>query len=193
MERERWQQIDRIFEAALAQPADERAAFLEKACAGDTELRAEVESLIAHEEAQGFLETPAFQEATRVLAADARHSLIGQTIGSYQILESLGAGGMGEVYLALHPRTNRKVALKLLPATFMRDEQRVKRFQQEARTVLALNHPNIVTVYDIEQVGQAHLIALAREAFETGGDEPGHCCGVRGFHAGAKRVHPIDH
>ena len=105
------------------------------------------------------MEAPAFQDATRVLAEDARNSLIGQTIGSYQILESLGAGGMGEVYLALHARTNRKVALKLLPATFMRDEQRVQRFQQEARTVLALNHPNIVTVYDIEQAGEAHLIA----------------------------------
>jgi serine/threonine protein kinase/Tol biopolymer transport system component len=159
MDRERWQQIDQIFEAALARPASERAAFLGEACAGDAELRAEIESLIAHEEAEGFMEAPAFEDAARVLAADARHSLIGQTLGSYQILESLGAGGMGEVYLALHVRTNRKVALKLLPAAFMKDQQRVRRFQQEARTVLALNHPNIVTVYDIEQVDDTHLIA----------------------------------
>jgi serine/threonine protein kinase len=159
MDRERWQQIDQIFEAALARPAPERAEFLDDACAGDAGLRAEVESLIIHESADGFLEDPAVQDATRVLAEDARSSLIGQTVGSYQILESLGAGGMGEVYLALHVRTNRKVALKLLHATFMKDEHRVQRFQQEARTLLALNHPNIVTVYDTEQAGDAQLIA----------------------------------
>lgn len=159
MDRERWQQIDRIFEAALARPAGERAAFLDQACAGNAELRAEVESLIAHEDPGDFMEAPPFQDATHVLAEDARNSLIGQTIGSYQILKSLGAGGMGEVYLALHVRTSRKVALKLLPATFVKDDQRVQRFQQEARTVLALNHPNIITVYDIEQVGEVHLIA----------------------------------
>ena len=159
MDRERWQQIDQIFEAALARPAPERAEFLDGACAGDAGLRAEVESLIDHEKADGFLADPAVQDATRVLAEDAQHSLIGQTIGSYQILESLGAGGMGEVYLALHVRTNRKVALKLLHASFMKDEHRVQRFQQEARTLLALNHPNIVTVYDIEQAGDAQLIA----------------------------------
>ena len=159
MNRERWQQIDQIFEAALARPASERAAFLGEACAGDAELRAEVESLIAHEEAEGFMEAPAFEDAARVLVENARDSLIGHTLGAYQILERLGAGGMGEVYLALHTRTNRKVALKLLPAVFMKDQQRVRRFQQEARTVLALNHPNIVTVYDIEQVDDTHLIA----------------------------------
>jgi serine/threonine protein kinase/Tol biopolymer transport system component len=159
MDQERWQQIDQIFEAALARPAPERAEFLDDACAGDANLRAEVESLILHERADDFLEEPAVQDATRVLAENSRSSLIGQTIGSYQILESLGAGGMGEVYLALHVRTNRKVALKLLHATFMKDEHRVQRFQQEARTLLALNHPNIVTVYDIEQAGDAQLIA----------------------------------
>jgi serine/threonine protein kinase/Tol biopolymer transport system component len=159
MDRERWQQIDLIFETALARPADERAQFLDEACAGDAELRAQVESLIAHEQAEGFLEGPAFHDAARVLAEDARHLLVGQSISSYQILSRLGVGGMGEVYLALHSRTNRKVALKLLPAVFMKDQQRVQRFQQEARTVLALNHPNIVTVYDIEQAGETPLIA----------------------------------
>ena len=159
MDRERWQKIDSLFEAALARPANERAAFLDQACAGDAELRAEVESLLAHESVEDFMEDPVFPDAARVLSTAARNSLIGQTIGEYQVLESLGAGGMGEVYLALHLRTNRKVALKLLPAGFMGDKQRVQRFQQEARAVLALNHPNIVTVYDIEQAGDTHLIA----------------------------------
>ena len=102
---------------------------------------------------------PASDDAARLLAEDETDALDGQTIGSYQILEKIGAGGMGEVYLALHAKTKRKVALKLLPAHFAGDEQRVRRFQQEARAVLALNHPNIVTVYDIEQAGDTNLIA----------------------------------
>jgi serine/threonine protein kinase/Tol biopolymer transport system component len=159
MNPERWQKIDALFEAALARPAAERPAFLDQVCAGDAELRAELESLLAHESAEDFLKDPVFQDAARVLSENARHALVGKIVGSYQILESLGAGGMGEVYLALHLRTNRKVALKLLPATFMSDAQRVQRFQQEARTVLALNHPNIVTVYDFEQAGENHLMA----------------------------------
>jgi serine/threonine protein kinase/Tol biopolymer transport system component len=159
MNPERWQKIDALFEAALARPAAERAAFLDQVCAGDAELRAELESLVAHDSAEDFMEDPVFEDAARVLSENARHSLAGEILGSYQILESLGAGGMGEVYLALHLRTNRKVALKLLPATFMKDAQRVQRFQQEARTVLALNHPNIVTVYDFEQAGENHLMA----------------------------------
>src|SRR5438067_1333212 len=82
------------------------------------------------------------------------HSLAGQTVGPYKLIEKIGAGGMGEVYLALHQRTARKVALKILPARFTGDEQRVRRFRQEAQAVLALNHPGIVTVYDIEQIGE---------------------------------------
>src|SRR5256714_5935031 len=87
------------------------------------------------------------------------HSLAGQTVGPYKLIEKIGAGGMGEVYLALHQRTARKVALKILPARFTGDEQRVRRFRQEAQAVLALNHPGIVTVYDIEQIGDMHVIA----------------------------------
>ena len=159
MDRERWQQVDTIFKSALEREPVERARFLDEACAGDAALREEVESLIAHDETASFMETPASDDAARLLAADETDALVGQTIGSYQILEKIGAGGMGEVYLALHAKTKRKVALKLLPAHFAGDEQRVRRFQQEAHAVLALNHPNIVTVYDIEQAGDTHLIA----------------------------------
>jgi hypothetical protein len=161
MDRERWRQIDMIFKAALELPAGERAAFLERACAGDEALRAEVESLIAHDREGGPLEEPAFEEATRLLAAEREReqSLAGKIIGPYRIVSRIGAGGMGEVHLAVHERTGRKVALKLLPAHLMQDEQRVRRFQQEARAVLALNHPNIVTVYDIEQADGACVIA----------------------------------
>jgi serine/threonine-protein kinase len=115
-----------------------------------------VESLIAHDQAPGFMDVPAFQDATCIFKTDSQ---IGQALGPYKILEQIGSGGMGEVYLALHERTNRKVALKLLSPYLIKDEQRAWRFQQEAQAVLALNHPNIVTIYDIGQAGDAHFIA----------------------------------
>lgn len=159
MDRESWQKIDRIFEAALALPNDERSDFLDQACAGDEGLRKEVETLLAHDRAESFLDTSASAEAARLLAAGKPEALTGQTVGPYQIQKMLGAGGMGEVYLALHRRTNRKVALKLLPASNASDKERVKRFRQEAHTLLALNHPNIVTIYDIEELGDTNIIA----------------------------------
>jgi serine/threonine protein kinase/Tol biopolymer transport system component len=161
MNRERWQKVDMIFKAALELPEEERAAFVERACAGDEELRAEVLSLIEHDREMSMLERPTAEEATRLLAADAEkeRSLAGKTFGPYRVVSRLGAGGMGEVHLALHERTGRKVALKLLHARHVGDVQRVRRFQQEARAVLALNHPNIVTVYDIEQSDGEFVIA----------------------------------
>ena len=159
MDRERWQQIDTIFKSALECAPSERAAFLEQACRSDTILRREVESLIAHDQAQSFMADPAFADASRLLTQDRTGSLLGEALGPYKILGQIGAGGMGEVYLALHATTNRKVALKLLPSYFIKDEQRAWRFQQEACAVLALNHPNIVTLYDIGQADDIHFIA----------------------------------
>lgn len=159
MDRERWQQIDTIFKSALERAPFERAAFLDEACRSDAVLRSEVESLIAHDQAGSFMDDPAFEDATRLLTQDRTGSLVGQTLGPYKILRQIGAGGMGEVYLALHASTNRKVALKLLSPYLIKDEQRAWRFQQEARAVLALNHPNIVTIYDIGQAGDIHFIA----------------------------------
>ncbi len=157
MDRERWQQIDAIFKSALERAPSERDAFLKEVCRNDATLRSEVESLIAHDQAGSFMDDPAFADATRLL--DRTTARRGQALGPYQILEQIGEGGMGEVYLALHARTNRKVALKLLSPSFIKDEHRAWRFQQEARAVLALNHPNIVTVYDIGQAGGIHFIA----------------------------------
>lgn len=159
MDRERWQQIDLIFKSALERAPSERAVFLDEACRSDATLRSEVESLIAHDQAGSFMDDPAFGDATRLLMLNRTSSLRGQTLGPYKILEQIGAGGMGEVYLALHESTNRKVALKLLSPYFMKDEQRAWRFQQEARAVLALNHPNIVTIYDIGETDGIHFIA----------------------------------
>ena len=160
MDPERWRQIDTLFKSALELPTGERAAFVERACAGDEALRAEVLALVAHDRS-GFLDEPLPGEAARVLVAESERSLslAGHAVGPYRVVSRLGAGGMGEVYLAVHERNGRQVALKLLPPHHSLDEQRVRRFRQEARAVLRLNHPNIVTVYDIEQAGGRSVIA----------------------------------
>jgi serine/threonine protein kinase len=157
---ERWQQIDRVLQAALARPADERTAFLIEACGGDDHLRKEVESLLAFEgPARQLLETPPAELAADVVAQAHSEAMIGRTIGSYRIVRRIGAGGMGEVYLAEDRRLGRQVALKLLPAFFTQDPERVRRFQQEARAASALNHPNILTIYEIGETNNIHFIA----------------------------------
>src|SRR3989449_4168855 len=83
----------------------------------------------------------------------------GTNIGHYKVIETLGAGGMGEVYLARDTRLGRKIALKFLSAEFTKDEERVRRFQQEARAASALNHPNLITIFEIGQVESVHFIA----------------------------------
>src|SRR2546426_10170801 len=131
--------MDEIFQAALALPSEQRAAYLDQACAGDHELRAEVESLISSYERSGsFIEQPAIEVDASVVAGPLTGAMVGESIGHYQIIEPLGSGGMGEVYLASDTRMDRKVALKLLPRFFTEDHERVRRFQQEARAALAL-------------------------------------------------------
>src|SRR5262245_32918611 len=167
MRPERWRQIDRLYQAALERDATRRGAFLDEACAGDEELRREVESLLAaHEkakEAEDFLNQPALQVAAQAIADDHAQSLAPRKHGRYQILSLLGRGGMGEVYLAEDPRLGRKLALKLLPQEFTLDRERVQRFKQEARAASGLNHPNIITIFEIDQVqteaGGVHFIA----------------------------------
>src|SRR6266581_1043820 len=160
---ERWQQLDRLFHSALERAPEERAAFLDQACAGDQQLRREVEVLItSHERAGSFIEKPALEVEAWSLAnqrGDAgAESMLGKTVGGYRVLAPLGAGGMGEVYLAQDTVLGRKVALKLLPAYFTKDPERLRRFEQEARSASALNHPNIVTVHEIGQDGAFHFI-----------------------------------
>ncbi len=160
MKPERWPQIERIYLAALEREASERTAFLAQACAGDDELRREVESLLAcQKESEDFIEAPAMAVAAGLLANDQTQFTTGQKLGHYQIMTRLGAGGMGEVYLARDERLGRKVALKLLPTRFTQDADRVRRFEQEARAASALNHPNILTIYEIGRVDNTHFIA----------------------------------
>ena len=165
---ERWQQIESVFHAALERQPEERAAFLDQACGSDVPLRKEVEAL---------LETDAEQESAvglipSLVAADwisegENKRLVGQVIGRHRVLAPLGSGGMGDVYLAEDSTLGRKVALKLLPAQFTRDPERLRRFAQEARSASALNHPNIITIYEIGQWEETQFIAMEYIEGET--------------------------
>jgi len=160
MKPERWQHLDQLFHDALERKPVERAAFLDEACAGDESLRKQVEALLAaHAEAGSFIESPALEVEARSLVGDQDASVVGQTIGHYTLNCSIGVGGMGEVYLAHDNVLGRKVALKLLPAYFTKDSDRLRRFEQEARAASALNHPNIVTIHEIGHDGSFHFIA----------------------------------
>src|SRR5436190_7950998 len=156
----RFQTIEEIFLAALEQEPDQVSAFLDTACEGDVVLRREVEALLASDQRAGrFIETSSVGLATKVIQNQQADSLVGRTIGHYKISESIGTGGMGEVYLATDITAGRKAALKLLPLRFTGDAERLKRFQQEAHAVVGLNHPNILTVYEIGEDHSSNYIA----------------------------------
>jgi serine/threonine protein kinase/lipoprotein NlpI len=156
----RFQTIEEVFRAALDKEPDQIDAFLDTACAGDEVLRREVEALLAsRQRAASFIETSAVGLAAKIIQNGQADSLIGQTIGHYKISESIGTGGMGDVYLATDMTAGRKAALKILPMRFTGDAERLKRFQREARAVVGLNHPNIVTVYEIGEDHSTHYIA----------------------------------
>src|SRR5437773_9315230 len=156
----RFQTIEQVFLAALEQEPDQVSAFLDTACEGDAVLRREVEALLASDQRAGrFIERSTVGLATKIIENRQAHSLVGQTIGHYKISEPIGTGGMGEVYLATDVIAGRKAALKLLPLRFTGDTGRLNRFQHEAHAVVALNHPNILTVYEIGEDHSIHYIA----------------------------------
>src|SRR6476659_3918296 len=156
----RFQTIEKIFVAALDQEPDQVSAFLDTACDGDAVLRREVEALLASDQRAGrFIETSSVGLATKVIQNQQADSLVGRMMGHYKISKRIGAGGMGEVYLATDITAGRKAALKLLPARFTGNAERLTRFQQEARAVVGLNHPNILTVYEIGEHHSIHYIA----------------------------------
>ncbi len=160
MKSEHPNRIEQLFQSALDLAPEQRSAFLDKGCAGDEELRRDVESLLAaHHQAGDFIEDSASDVAAGLLAeGSSPSSLVGRAIGQYEILACIGAGGMGDVYLATD-KMGRKVALKLLKPRLSNDQQGVARFLREAQAVLSLNHPNIVTVYDIGLDDETHYIA----------------------------------
>src|SRR3989449_5900403 len=157
---ERYRQIDQIFQAALGLEPGQRAAYLDEACSGDEKLRQEVESLITSDEGGlSFIDEPAFEMAARVLASDESALTAGERIDRYEVVSLLGSGGMGEVYLAHDEKLDRKIALKLLPSHFTANEERLRRFQQEARAASALNHPNIITIHELVEIDGQQFIA----------------------------------
>jgi serine/threonine protein kinase len=156
----RFQTIEEIFRAALDQEPDRVGAFLDTACEGDEPLRRKVEALLAsHQRPGSFIETSAVALATRIIENEQADLLVGRAIGHYKISERIGTGGMGDVYLATDITAGRKAALKLLPTRFTGNAERLTRFQQEARAVVGLNHPNILTVYEIGEDHSTHYIA----------------------------------
>ena len=167
MKPERWQELSKIFEAAKSLNEPARAVYLQEECGGDDLLRSEVERLIeSHKkaEAESFISRPAVDEAAIVLnsnvSEDQSDSLDeNQQFGSYLIQKKLGAGGMGEVYLARDQRLDRTVALKILPVSVANDKRRMQRFRQEARVASSLNQPNILTIYEFGEIDSLSFIA----------------------------------
>jgi len=160
MDQKRWQQIEELLQHALDLDPADRFLFLEKGCAGDSELLQEVQELLSNEErARSFIETPAAAyvapQKTQVLPA----LTIGERISHYRIEALAGSGGMGEVYKAQDEILKRTVALKMLPVEFSSDSSRVRRFEIEAFAASKLNHPNIITIFEITQVNGMPFIA----------------------------------
>ncbi len=165
---ERYERLGQLYHAALEVEPESRASFLGGACGSDEELRREVELLLAaHQKVGNYFAAPALEVAAGLVAKQENISLTGQSFSHYRVLSLIGAGGMGEVYLAEDTRLGRKVALKLLPSEFTQDQERVRRFEQEARAASGLNHPNIVTIYEVGQVEGRHFIAIEYIEGET--------------------------
>jgi serine/threonine protein kinase/TolB-like protein/Tfp pilus assembly protein PilF len=158
---DRWRRLEALFYEALELKPEARADFLDRRCGGDTELRREVETLLdSAEKPMDFLEKPVIEAAHRMMDQDHRDSIApGTHLAHYEIISMLGAGGMGEVYLAHDMHLRRKVALKMLAPELTRDERGLRRFEHEARAASALNHPNILTIHEFGQANGMHFIA----------------------------------
>jgi Tol biopolymer transport system component/tRNA A-37 threonylcarbamoyl transferase component Bud32 len=165
---ERWQQIERLYHAALTRDEDERAAFLRDTCGDDTALRREVESVLAYDgHSAAFLTGQAIDTVAATSSPEDIEPLVGQRIGPYEITSLLGFGGMGDVYRARDARLGREVAIKMLPDVFASDPARRARFEREARVLAALNHPNIAAIYGLEDAGGIHALVLELVEGET--------------------------
>ncbi|HEV2665075.1 MAG TPA: protein kinase, partial [Blastocatellia bacterium] len=156
---ERWKKLNALFHEALEFQGEARAAHLARVCGDDEQLRAEAERLVAaHERVGSFIDSPIFAGTSGLTDDDCNESPVGRRIGHYQVISLLGRGGMGEVFLAEDTRLERKVALKILPAAFTENPDRVRRFEHEAKAASSLNHPNILTIHEIGEADGAHYI-----------------------------------
>jgi len=161
---ERWQQISRIFNRAILLDEAARSEYVKKKCGADSDLQAEIEKLLeSHEQAEGddFIGGLAVEDVAEHFT-EAKEQLVlhkGQQFGDYLILDHLGTGGMGEVYLAKDSRLDRTVALKILSSDVAADKRRMQRFRQEAKVASSLNQPNILTIYEFGEVDTLTFIA----------------------------------
>jgi serine/threonine protein kinase/Tfp pilus assembly protein PilF len=156
---EKWQKVREIFDSALRHKPDERRRFVNEVCGDDKILLAEVESLLsAHDSAQSFMETPAIAEVAHLMKVETKKLKAGKCFGRYEIINQIGAGGMGEVYLARDKTLDRNVAIKILNEEFSQDRSNLQRFVSEAKAASALNHPNILTIYEFGEAEDARFI-----------------------------------
>ena len=158
MDAKRWQKIKSVFDSALDIDPAKRSAYVSEACVDDPRLLAEVHKLlISFENAESFIEEPAASEFASLII-ESKTLKTGQRFAHYEILRQIGAGGMGEVYLAKDEKLDRKVAIKLLNEEFSRHESNVQRFIQEAKAASSLNHPNILVIHEINVGDDANYI-----------------------------------
>jgi serine/threonine protein kinase len=158
MSSDRWHRVEEVFDRATQLEGDRRASYLDQACAGDSELRREVEQLLAYDSSEAHSLTNAVANAAGGMLApavpvqtDIPADLTGRQIGPYQVIGRIGAGGMGVVYQARDTQLDRMVAIKVLPLALVQDAERRRRFIREAKAASALNHPNIITIHAITQ------------------------------------------
>lgn len=165
MSPEKWREISKIFHLALEKSAKERSAFLDEKCADDAELRLEIENLLnASDNEDSFIDSPKIGLATLEKQPKLKN---GEKIGSFEIVKMLGAGGMGEVYLAKDLRLNRLVAIKILPADSAVDVNANRRFLREAQAAAALEHPHICTTHEIGEQNDFRFIVMQFVEGET--------------------------
>ena len=160
---DRWQQLSRLFHETLARDADTRSAFLAEACAGDDDLRRDVEALLLARDRSPF----SSDAQVALTGVSTGHNLLDRRLGSYRVTGRLGAGGMGEVYRAYDDRLRRDVAIKVVPRSFTDDPERLARFTREARLLAAVNHPNIGAIYGVEESADVRALVLELVEGET--------------------------
>jgi eukaryotic-like serine/threonine-protein kinase len=157
---ERWKRTEDLYHAARARPPGERAAFLAEACLHDEAMQRDVESLLNEPASDdGFLAAPPLSLPAHMVS-EFVPAMTGRTLGGYHLQRLLGAGGMGEVYLAHDPTLGRDVAIKILPRAFTSDPDRLARFEREARMLAALNHPNICAIYGLAEADGMRFLVL---------------------------------
>ena len=152
----RWARLAALFEEAIAHPSDARAAFVAAATEDCPDLRADLAEMLEADVPEGELEIERWLSARQ----EAGVSFVGRTLLHYRVIELIGSGGMGEVYRATDTRLGRDVALKVLPPHMAHDRGRLVRFEREARTIAALNHPNIVTIYSVDESDGVHFLTM---------------------------------